>query len=251
MKLHRIFLSSEHLTREGVSFPADVSRRLHKVLRLKEGDHVEVFDGCSGYIVRLTSFRGNCTQGTIIHAVAAMPSSGIDIALAFCCVRPGPMEEIMRHATELGVSRLIPLLSIRNSRKPQEKKDRWISIVKSAAQQCGRVGLPEVEEPQAFAEFIQNCAHPETRLILSVCDPAKPILSVLEEFKPRRLLVVVGPEGGLDSSEEALAFKFGFRPVCLGPRTLRTETAALVSVGAIIMWNDRLTKEALGETDSA
>ncbi len=151
----------------------------------------------------------------------------------------------MRHSTELGVSRLIPLVSMRTSRKPQGRKDRWISIVKSAAQQCGRTELPEVEEAQAFAEFIQQCTHPETRLILSVRDGAKPILSVLEEFNPPHVLVVVGPEGGLDSSEEALACEFGFRPVCLGPGVLRTETAALVSVGAIIMWNHRLTNEAL------
>ena len=57
MKLRRVFVSPEHLTRTGVTFPEEVSRRLQRVLRLKEGDHVEVFDGCSRYAVKLTDFR--------------------------------------------------------------------------------------------------------------------------------------------------------------------------------------------------
>jgi 16S rRNA (uracil1498-N3)-methyltransferase len=239
VKRRRIFVSPEQLCEDRIVFSARDSHYLKSVLRLRAGDFVEIFDGTGEYSVQLDA--GN--SGTLIGCVQEarpreVPEERIHVTLAFSCVRPGPFADILRHGTELGVCRFVPVLSQRVTRRPTEKKERWEAIVKSAAEQCGRVRCPEVEPPITLALFLDRDPGDATRLLLSPDAEAAPILEILETERPCQVVLLVGPEGGFDREEEARAQRAGFLPVSLGPGILRTETAAFVAGGMFVMWHD-------------
>jgi len=237
VKIPRILVSQEEMAEDGITFGKKNSRYLRHVLRMKSGDLVQVVEGSHLHRVLLTVSPGEPTRGEILTTETG-PTRDINIALAFCCVRPGPIEEILRHCTELGVSRFIPLISVRVNRKPQERKDRWTSIVASACTQSGRVEVPAVERPIRLQQFFLKDFGYETNLLLSTAANSRPLLELLPERPPGGVLILVGPEGGLEEAEEAQALEAGFHPVNLCRSILRTETAAVVSVGTVIAWYD-------------
>jgi 16S rRNA (uracil1498-N3)-methyltransferase len=238
MKLRRIFVLPEEFTPEGINFSKQATKYLTQVLRLKAGDEIEVYDGRQKYLVRLKGASGGHIHGSIIESGLVEQPTRFEVVLAFSCVRPGPVEEILRHATELGVSRLAPLISSRTTRRPTERKERWVSIISAAAAQSGRSDLPDLADVTTLAEFIEEARGSATQLILSMDPKARPLLSLLEELTPTKIIILVGPEGGFDPSEQAEAVAGGFVPVGLGKSTLRTETAAISAVSMAMMWNE-------------
>ncbi len=238
MKLRRIFVLPEEFTPEGIQFSKQATKYLTQVLRLKAGDEIEVYDGVQRYLVRLVAASAGQIHGSIIQAGIAEKQERFEVVLAFSCVRPGPVDEILRHATELGVSRLVPLISSRTTRRPAERRERWVSIIRAAAAQSGRNDLPDLADVTTLAEFIQESRGAATQLILSLDPKARPLLSLLEELIPREIIILVGPEGGFDNTELAEAIAGGFVPVSLGKSTLRTETAAISAVSMAMMWNE-------------
>jgi 16S rRNA (uracil1498-N3)-methyltransferase len=240
MKLRRIFVLPEEFTPEGIKFSKQATKYLTQVLRLKAGDQIEVFDGRQRYLARLLAASGGHIHGAIIESGLVEKPTRFEVVLAFSCVRPGPVEEILRHATELGVSRLVPIVSQRTTRRPAERKERWLTIISAAAAQSRRSDLPDLAEVTTLAEFIEEARGSAGQFILSMDPKARPLLSLLEELTPREVIILVGPEGGFDPSEQAEAVAGGFVPVSLGKSTLRTETAAISAVSMAMMWNEWL-----------
>ncbi len=240
MKCPRIFISPEELSGDRVSFSGKDARYLYKVLRLRVGDKVEVCDGTRDFLIRLTACNRAAVKGTVVESGSVPKPLGIEIVLGFSTVRPGPIQEILRHGTELGVSRFVPILSLRASRRPSERKQRWETVVASASAQSQRRDLPEIEDPMTFEQFIQREGQEGVRLLLSTSPEAAPILAVLEERAPRKVIILAGPEGGLDASEVKEAIDVGFEPVSLGRGVLRSETAAVVAAGMVVLWHDWL-----------
>ncbi len=240
MKCPRIFVSPEELLGDRISFSGNDARYLYKVLRLRPGDNVEICDGTRDYLIRLTSCNRGAVQGTVIESGSPEKPEGIEITLGFSTIRPGPVQEILRHGTELGVSRFVPILSLRTNRRPPEKKQRWEAIVASASAQSRRRVLPEIGIPMTFDQFIERADREEVRLLLSTGPEAVPILATLEERAPRKVVILAGPEGGLDASEIRKAIDAGFEPVSLSRGILRAETAAVVAAGMVVLWHDWL-----------
>ncbi len=240
VKCPRIFISPEELLGDTVSFSGNDARYLYKVLRLRPGDNVEICDGTRDYLIRLTSCNRGAVQGTVIESGSPVKPEGIEITLGFSTVRPGPVQEILRHGTELGVSRFVPILSRRANRRPPEKKQRWEAIVASALAQSRRRVLPEIEIPMTFDQFIEWAGQEEVRLLLATGPEAVPILATLEERAPQKVVILAGPEGGLDASEIKKAIDVGFEPVSLSRSILRAETAAVVATGMVVLWHDWL-----------
>lgn len=206
-------------------------------MRLKAGDEVQAFDGTSEHLVKLTNLGRDAVCGLICNSVAVREER-LKITLAFACLRPGPMQEILRHGTELGVSVFVPLLTARANRRPREKKERWEATVAGASAQCGRGTVPMVQHPATLEEFLENEKRPQTRLLLSRAVGAIPIWLALESRTHEDVVILVGPEGGLEPSEESKAIDSGFVPVTLGPRALRAETAAMVATGTVVLSHD-------------
>lgn len=236
MTIRRIFLTPENLCREGVSFPPKTAHYLRKVLRLKPGDFVEVFAGEQQCLIRLAASARGELRGEIIESKVAELCAAGELVLAFSCVRPGPVEQILRHGTELGVSRFVPLLPVRAHRRPAEVKQRWQSIVAAASAQSQRAHMPVLSPPLNFDDFIQKEPAPASKILLSTEYGAEPLLAFLEKNSPCDITILVGPEGGLSDEEKAKAIEAGFCPVSLGTGILRTETAAVVAAAAVGMW---------------
>jgi 16S rRNA (uracil1498-N3)-methyltransferase len=142
------------------------------------------------------------------------------------------MDWVVQKATELGVSRIIPVVTERtvvrlDTQQAQRRRLHWQAIAVAACEQSGRDRIPGVDAPLTLAEFLGNPASGATRVLLSsaadlkVTDLPRP---------PSGILVLIGPEGGLAQAEQRAALAAGFVAVRLGPRVLRTETAAVAAL---------------------
>lgn len=236
MKTRRLFVTEEELCPDRVRFSGKQAHYLLRVLRLKPGDVVEVLDGRTASMVKLYSPSEGLLCGSILesHPVAATSEAGI--TLAFACVRPGPTEDILQHGTEAGITKFVPIVSLRSMRRPRELKDRWVSILAAAAAQSGQTRLPELTRPVSLGDFLASLADRPARLLLSPGADAVPILGCLEKSDPDEVVILAGPEGGFEVSEESSAVEAGFTRVSLGPGILRSETAAVVAAAAIGLW---------------
>lgn len=212
----------------------DAERRHARVLRLAEGDAVELFDGLGGaWEARV----GTVSRGRLEVVVGPKGPAGIvresplTLTLAQGLARGARMDEVIRHGTELGIGRFV-LVRFRRSTRRDGNPERWRSIARDAARQCGRNVVPEVGEVVDLGTFLEGERSGWSCLLLP---PGEGVLT-LSMALPEPLhaaTLVVGPEGGLDDDEIAAARRAGFHGISLGPRVLRTETAGLAAVAAI------------------
>jgi 16S rRNA (uracil1498-N3)-methyltransferase len=228
--MRRFTVSPERLAGGRVTFDADESRHLARVLRLRPGDTVVATDGAGhDYTVRLEGV-GEAVTGTVVDEATGVPASPLAVTLVQGVPRGDKMEAIVRAATELGVARVWPALCARTvvrlePARWRERTRRWQRVAREAAKQSGRAVIPEIEPPRALAQWLEagNAAD------LALCAweaGGLPLGSVLgTTASPRTALVVVGPEGGLAGDEIEAARARGLTVVSLGPRILRTETA--------------------------
>lgn len=233
--MRRFTLQPDQLAGGRVTFDADESRHLSRVLRLRPGDTVIASDGAGrDYTVRLEAV-GEAARGTVIAEAAGVPESPLAITLVQGVPKGDKMEAIVRAATELGVTRFRPALCERTivRLEPARWRDRarrWQRVAREAAKQSGRAIIPEVELPRPLAECLGTAAD------LALClweGGGEPLGTLLAgAATARSATVVVGPEGGLALSEVEAARAAGLRIVSLGHRILRTETAgpAIVAI---------------------
>ena len=235
--MRRFTVSPERLAGGRITFDADESRHLARVLRLRPGDTVVATDGTGrDYTVRLDGV-GEAVTGTVLAEAAGIPASPLAVTLVQGVPRGDKMEAIVRAATELGVARVWPALCARTvvRLEPARWRDRarrWQRVAREAAKQSGRAVIPEIEPPRPLARWLE--ARDAADLALCAWEAGGlPLQSVLgAAVAPRTALVVVGPEGGLAGEEVDAARARGLTVVSLGPRILRTETAgpALVAI---------------------
>jgi 16S rRNA (uracil1498-N3)-methyltransferase len=228
--MRRFTLRSEQLAGGRVTFGADESRHLARVLRLRPGDTVLATDGAGReFTVRLESL-GEAVTGTVLAEAAGTPPSPLAITLIQGVPKGDRMETIVRAATELGVARVQPALCERTvvRLEPGRWRDRarrWQRVAREAAKQCGRAVIPEIEAPRPLAEWLATGEPADLPLCLWETG-GTPLARVLAAAgTPRSAIALVGPEGGLAHGEVETARSRGFTVTSLGPRVLRTETA--------------------------
>lgn len=218
---------------------------LKDVLRLKKGANIIVFDGKGREFIGTIEAVGKDEARIVIEKkLDAFKESRFEITLAQGIARGEKMDIIIQKATELGVSRIIPFAAsrvvpkLRGGEQIAKKTKRWQRIALEAAKQCRRDVVPQIEEPITFAEVLSRYSHGAEKYIKIIPwegekkNILKDILNV-EDFSG--CVVLIGPEGGFSGDEVVEAKKAGFLPVTLGPRILRTETAA-ISIAAIVQY---------------
>ncbi len=254
MSLHRFFLDQQVIAAEDEAvFPLRLSAddaRHAKVLRLQPGEHIAVVDADSDYFeCEIVSFDDVVPLVSIARHLEA-PADGPMVMLCQGLAKGDKMDDVVRHATEVGVSCFLPLLCERSVVKLDEKKarsrtERWRSIAKSAAMQAGLHRVPEVSEPMSVGQAAKFLAQATAVLVCweeapSTCRLADAVHSALLETRTpaedARIAVVVGPEGGLSQREvdRLLAANPRASLVTLGPSILRTETAGVVAPALVI-----------------
>jgi len=206
-----------------------------RVLRLREGDALTLFDGRGGeYDARITGFRKDAVQVEVREHRAVERESALDLTLAQGISRGERMDWVVQKATELGVRRIVPVLTERSvvrldERQSERKLQHWRGIAIAACEQCGRNQVPEVTAPANFFAAIRASDVQMMRLLLS----PSASLRARDLPRPTAITLLIGPEGGLADNEEEAAIRAGFKPVQLGPRILRTETAAIAALAAL------------------
>ena len=228
-----------------VRLQPDAAHHAVRVLRLAVGEPVVLFDGLGGeFAARITRIdRGEVSVKTGAH-LDVERESPLHIRLVQGLSSGERMDLTLQKAVELGVAAIQPVATERSvvklkDERAQRRAEHWQNLVIAACEQCGRNRVPEVLPLMGLPDWLAQLAMPEAddeaRLLLS------PTATVaLKALAPKaRLTLLIGPEGGLSPVENQLAQSRGFNPVRLGPRILRTETAALAALSAIqALWGD-------------
>ena len=223
-----------------VELPEQASRHALRVLRMREGDAVFLFNGngeqYEGEL--LPDARGRATV-RVLRAGAGEPPPPLEIHLALGVSRGQRMDMALQKATELGVTSITPLFTRRgivrlDEGKSLRRRAHWRQVIVSACEQSGRCRLPALHEPAEFADWLAE-PHPGGVLL----DPGAERSLANLDSPPGVLTLAVGPEGGLSAEERRGALAAGFSAVRLGPRILRTETAPLAAIAAAqVLWGD-------------
>ncbi len=211
----------------------DEVRHIRRVLRLRAGDEITVFDGSAKeYEGIIVSEGPSSVVISIQDILSSKRESPLEITLAQSLLKGEKMDYLIQKTTELGVKRIIPFFSSRSiplleRSKKLERYRRWERIAIEASKQCGRGMIPRIEPIQDYSEMLQNIPEGFLRLILWEKQGAK-LKEVLEGLKEEaKIFFIVGPEGGLSQQEVELAKQKAFASVTLGKRILRSETASL------------------------
>lgn len=240
--MHRILTDTKTLSEDAPNLSEQARRHL-KVVRLKEGERVELFDGRGRWRV-FALRRGALEAAGEICEAARPPKSAL---VLFACVTKGSRWDwTIEKATELGVTRIVPVISDRTivriaPAERESKRARWMRVAEDAARQSDAKWLPEVSAPVDFAEAVSMVAQHDCYVGALATPRPKDALSALEagrgERAARPLAVFVGPEGDF-TPEELAALLAVATPVSFGATVLRAETAAIYGVGVLKAWMD-------------
>lgn len=230
----RLFLPPESLSSKEITITDENARYLCNVLRIRPGESLMVLDGLGNrYLCRVLDVH---KKGVIVERIERQrysTESPLQIILAQGIPRGEKMEFIIQKTTELGVKRVIPLITDRSQIRHTEKVNRWRRIAISSAQQSGRTIVPEIEEPVYFDKFMRQ-GEIHKGIIFFEEEMEENLKKVLGEVKDeKRIFLLVGPEGGFSDEEVDHAVQKGFIKASLGPRILRAETAAITALSII------------------
>jgi len=222
---------------------SDKSRYLNRVLRLRVGDHISVFDGeGSEYAATISVMSKSGATLRIEDKIASQTETGLRVHLVQGISRGERMDFVVQKATELGVKRITPVLTEYgvvklDDTRLEKRRDHWQKVAASACEQSGRVRLPLIDTPVPLRNWFGNKPQQvHTELILKP-GAATPLARI--DAPETKVCVLIGPEGGFSDIEFEDADVAGFQPVSLGPRVLRTETAAIATLAVLqSLWGD-------------
>lgn len=248
MATPRFYISPTQWNTDRLTLDGPEAHHCLDVLRMKEGDRATVFDGLGHEAtVEISGVAKDKVSLRTLHH-AKTPALKCEIAIGQAIPKGKNMDLIVEKATELGAASIIPLISERTVVRldrddAMDKREKWQRVAIEACKQCGQNWLPEVAAPITPKAFFDGQPKFDIMMIASLQPDALAIKSVLREFsgegamarlkKPKRVLVLVGPEGDFTPAEIGLAKSAGCRPVTLGPIILRTETAAIYCLSVL------------------
>lgn len=242
----RFYLPQEKIHGQVGTIDGSELDHLRRVLRLKPGDRITMFDD-SGWEheALIRSVAAARAEVEIIRSYQPERESPLHLTLALGLTKGEKIDFVIEKATELGVRRIIPFASTYAVPKLDERKiaartERWRKIALSGAKQSGRMKVPEILPVMGFDDLMVR-AKPQAAKLL--CWEKETVQSIRQAYERLRdannLLIAVGPEGGFSSSEAELARQQGFELVHLGRRILRAETAAIAALAlAQFLWGD-------------
>lgn len=234
MATPRIFTEQALASGAEVILEPGPSHHLLRVLRLKPGADLRLFNGHGGsFAATLVGSRGQHALAAVCDFDPADRESPLAIELAIGISRGERMDWIVQKAVELGVTAIRPLVTQRTEvrlggergERGEKKLGHWRHIAIAACEQCGRNLVPAIHPAERLAHWLPRAAG--LRLVLTP-GAARPLATLAAE--PTAVTLLIGPEGGLAAEEIAAAEALGFRALSLGPRVLRTETAPLAAL---------------------
>ena len=241
MRLTRIFADAPLGIDEMLELPEAAAHHIGKVLRMRPDQKLHIFNGRGGYYTAVITAIGKRTVSIVpLEFCAEERESNLNITLGQGISRGQHMDYTVQKAVELGVTRIVPLVTeFSNVRLDPERSEKklahWRAIIIHACEQSGRTRLPEIIGPMSFIDWVERSGT-ENRFILT---PQAGMPLKKFPLLKRDIVLLTGPEGGFSEAELGRAVATGYEAVTLGPRVLRTETAAVAALAAIqVLWGD-------------
>lgn len=240
MHQDRFYLSCTPETKEIWLDGGEAHHILH-VKRAKLGEKITLFDGNGyEYQAHITEILRDKVKVLIEQSRAVDRESPVDITIAFSIPKGKHAPFLIQKCAELGIRTLIPIfckrsvVDIRNS--AGEKIERWNKIAIEASKQCKRNFVTRIENLVPFADFVNNRCHSDLPLIACTAPHAKTLKSLVREYPAaKKIVCIIGPEGGFTGSEIESAEKAGYIPAIIGNSTLRVETAA-IAISSMLLY---------------
>jgi 16S rRNA (uracil1498-N3)-methyltransferase len=236
VRVNRVYVDAALEPGSLIELPPAAAAHLIKVLRMRSGDELVIFSGDGReFPATVETVRGSRVSAAVGEARTADRESPLAVSLVQCIARADRMDVIVQKATELGVARIVPVLSRRSvvrleAAQAAAKAAHWRAIAVSACEQCGRNRLPAVETPRQLIDHLADAPAAGLRLVLDPDAAIRREPGADPAPDGRMVEVAVGPEGGFDAAELDAFAAARFEPMRLGPRVLRTETAAIAAI---------------------
>ena len=224
-----------------LELPEHSAHHARDVLRLRSGSPVRVFDGRGNeYEATLDQVSRQTVSLRLGGPIAPRLESPLHIVLALPPLKGDRMETALQKATELGIAEAWPVVTARTDTAARpalegSRQERWEKVASGAAEQCGRAVVPAVASTMTLDDLVR-APFEGLRLLFEAIPNPRPLASFT---RPNSVLLLVGPPGGWEDGEFSRLCASGFEPTSLGPRILRTETAAIAAVTAAqVLWGD-------------
>lgn len=243
MSQHRFYCPHPLALGATVELPASAATHAARVLRMMAGDQAVIFNGDGlDYVCELIEVKKSAVQVKVLASLALQNESPLNITLLQGISSGDRMDYTLQKAVELGVKRIQPIYTERsvvklNQERAEKRVEHWQAVVASACEQCGRAVVPSVAMPVTLNQWIANNPQQNTcRILLNPIGGAR----LQDLTKPNHeIQLLIGAEGGLSQQEIDTASANNFQSILLGPRILRTETAALTAIASMqTLWGD-------------
>lgn len=241
MRCPRIYTPQPLTARTTLQLNADATHHVSRVLRMQSGDSLILFNGDGNeYAATIASVDKKSVHVELGDAITLDRESPLHIHLGIAISKGERMDWVIQKATELGVSQITPLQSERvevrlQGEREEKKLAHWRAVAISACEQSARNRIPAIDDVQPLFAWIDN-VEADTKFVLHHRSVAA---LDAQSAAPKRVALLIGPEGGLSEVEINAAEQRGFQPLRLGPRVLRTETAPLAALSVLqFLWGD-------------
>ena len=237
MRIPRLFHPGNLAVGDQVKLSADAFQHSVKALRMSNEQPVCLFNGDGNdYQAELLEVDKRSASARVVAVQNNDSESTVSVHLGQVISRGDRMDFALQKSVELGVAEITPLFSDRcgvklTGERLEKKQQQWQKVVISACEQCGRSRVPVVHAAQTLANFVQQ-GTADLKLTLDPYAPL-PLRQLTGAEQPASVALLIGPEGGFTEAEVDLAKRGQFKPIRIGPRILRTETAALTALSVI------------------
>ena len=236
--MHRFFVESGCITQGTVVITGDDVKHISKVLRLRTGDEITVCDSCgSDYVCAIEDISQTQVEAKILSTSPNRAESPLHITVYQGLPKSDKMDYIVQKCVELGAVSIVPVATARAVVKlhdEEKKRTRWQKIALEAAKQCGRGIIPTVGNVTDLRKVIDSLEPDALNILPYENEDHRRLRQAMSGYSGDKVNIIIGPEGGFDPAEIFAAESKGIHIVTLGPRILRTETAPIAAISAIM-----------------
>ena len=237
----KFFVEKDDILNESVTVSGGDAVHILKVLRLSEGDKVTLCDGQgTDYDAEILKTSKDSVTFALKEGYPCEAEPRVQVTLFQGLPKQGKMDFIIEKCTELGISRIVPVsakrsvVNIRDEKAEDKKLSRWRKIASESVKQCGRGIIPEVLDVLTFKEAVEFSKDLDLVIAPYENERSTSIKEALSGKTPKSVGIFIGPEGGIADEEIEILEKAGIKTVTLGKRILRTETAGLAALTAVM-----------------